>query len=349
MSLVNGDYRIHSCYNKTGERKHVLNLDKGKTTNGTRIYTTEPNGTCEQIWLYSKNRLYTEAQDSIYREKKCLDRLDTSANYADIFDNNDAVNQLLTIEPVSEKQNIYRIKLINKKLYLTTSTITGIGSCTWQPLDKNSEKQKWVFERVIRVTEMPKISAYAKEIEYFSGCTRWKDGSFDRQDRDIKELVKKLYLAVSNKNGKDNVLIDRYCLYNLPGSLIGKKGDLSGYYHYGIEISFSGNVYPYKDGTFFGERASDGAVGIKHSFPQGDFVFWYLHMTNRFTAEKDKPVSRCTCIGEAGGQKTAGKYLHIEVQPLDEAFPRSPIDNRVYINEDDKGYFGAFDLLDFIA
>jgi len=146
MGLTYGDYRIHSCYNKTGKCSHVLEVDSGKIRNGTRVYTTEPNGTQRQIWYYNKNRLYTEAQNGKYRDKKCLDRFDTSANYADIYDNDDVMNQLLAVEPVSENQNIYRIRLINKKLYLTTSSLTGTGSCTWQPLDLCSEKQKWIFE-----------------------------------------------------------------------------------------------------------------------------------------------------------------------------------------------------------
>jgi len=149
MGLTTGDYRIHSCYNKINGRRNVLNLDSGKVTNWTRIYTTVPDGTREQIWYYNKNRLYTEAQDSKYRNSKCLDRLDTSANYADIYDDNDAVNQELVFETVDSKKSIYRIKLANKNLYLTTNPSNAsstVGACTWQTLlTKSGEKltQEW--------------------------------------------------------------------------------------------------------------------------------------------------------------------------------------------------------------
>ncbi len=146
MALAKGTYRIHSCYNKTGKCKNVLYPDRGKTANGTRVYTQKLDGSPEQTWNYAHNRLYIGTQDNSGREKKCLDRLDTSANYADIYDNNDPVNQLLTMEPVSEKKQVYRIKLTNKKLYLTANTVSGTSSCTWQPLERNSKKQEWVFE-----------------------------------------------------------------------------------------------------------------------------------------------------------------------------------------------------------
>lgn len=370
MALTTGDYRIHSCYNKTGSRKHVLNLDSGKVTNGTRIYTTEPDGTREQIWYYNKNRLYTEAQDSKYRNSKCLDRLDTSANYADIYDDNDAVNQELVFETVDSKKSIYRIKLANKNLYLTTNPSNAsstVGACTWQTLlTKAGEKltQEWIFERLIRVEGMPdSLTTYygGALIEYFSGCTGWEDGNFKKasreepqgQNRDVKALAQKLYRKVFHM-GTNASVTDGQCLYNLSGALAcGQPGGLNGYFHYGIDMGrFKGaSIYPYKDGTYFGKDPSCGAIGIKHSFKQGDYVFWYLHMdTSDFSADDGEFVSANESIGTVSDVGVSGNvHLHIEVQPLNERVPRNPRDNEVYVESERGRYFGAYDLLDFIA
>ncbi len=351
MALTTGDYRIHSCYNKTGSRKHVLNLDSGKVTNGTRIYTTIPDGTREQIWYYNKNRLYTEAQDSKYRNTKCLDRLDTSANYADIYDDNDDDNQLITLETVSEYEGIYRIKLTRKNLYLTTSSSTGIGTCTWKSPQADTRAQEWIFERIIRVTNMPNVNAYDGNIEYFSGCTGWRDGNFDDQAYDIRETVAKLYRAVSgNRNNPEAKLLDKQCLYNLPGAIACKQGYLNGYYHLGVDLNFSGSVYPYTKGTIVGYSPSDGAIGIRHTFPHGSFIFWYLHMKVKEGLPED--VDTDTCLGEVSNVSSISipSHLHIEVQSVfdDEMKPHSPVNSTVYVQSKYPEYFGAFDLFNVI-
>lgn len=375
MAITTGDYRIHSCYNKSGSRRHVLNLDSGKVTNKTRIYTTVPDGTREQIWYYNNNRLYTEAQDSKYRNSKCLDRLNTSDNFADIYDDNDDTNQLLTIIEVPYNPGVYRIKLTKKNLYLTTNKETGIGSCKWETLkEENLESQMWIFERLIRVEKMPSsLTQYygAALVEYFSGCTNWKDGAFNKmsqqepqgQNRDVSALAKKLYRKVFHMSD-DSPVTDGQCLYNFPGALAcGQPGNLNGYFHYGIDmVRFEkAPVYPFKDGTYFGSDPSCGAIGIKHSFKQGDYVFWYLHMNTSFNPGNNKFVSENTRIGTVSDVGVSGNvHLHIEVQPLTlfdldldgnqkKSFPRNPRDNTIYIKQYSDSYFGAYDLLDFIA
>jgi len=355
MGLARRDYRIHSCLNKTGNRRHVLNLDSGNITNGTGIYTTLPDGSREQVWQYM-GPLFTEAKDNDSRNTKCI-TLNTKTNLAEISDvdsNRKEYDQAVKAIPVDESQNIYRIKLSKRDLYLTTNKASGIGLCSFEELKETNEGQKWIFEPLVRVTGMPKTGTYTNDIEFFSTCTGWQNLSFLRQERNIADRIIKLYQEVSKTS---NILPDSACLYNFPGAVAYGQGGLDGYFHYGVDMVFDGAVYPYKDGTFFGTNPSDGAVGIKHSFPQGDCVFWYLHMTTNFSKGKGDFVSKNTCIGQVGTTGGVPKHLHIEAQPLKilnaegkltDSLPRSPIDNKIYLKAVDGNYFGAYDLLDFI-
>lgn len=360
MGLARRDYRIHSCLNKTGNRRHVLNLDSGKVTNGTGIYTTLPDGTREQIWQYM-GPLYTEAKDDASRNTKCI-TFNNETHLAEISDvdaNRREYDQAVKAIPVDESQNIYRIKLSRRDLYLTTNKATGIGTCFFKELDENNEGQKWIFEPVVRVTGMPETGTYINNIEFFSTCTGWQNLSFLRQERKVADRIINLYQAVSKK---PDVLSDSACLYNFPGAIAYGQGNLNGYFHYGVDMVFDGNVYPYKDGTFWGTSPRDGAVGIKHSFPQGDCVFWYLHMTDilnqkELEFQKGDFVSADTRIGQVGTTGGVPKHLHIEAQPLKiidsegnvaKSMPRNPRDNKIYLKAVDGNYFGAYDLLDFI-
>lgn len=347
--LISGEYRIHSKANLN----NVLTVS-GSLADATPVRCQKANGKPAQVWRLSANRLYTEMNPE-NRETFCLDRLNTSSGPADIYTNNDDANQLVKLISIPNEDYTYRVSLKNKALFLTTD---ANGNCFWtEKLDTSDQKQIWVFERVVRVEEMPKIDAFAGNdyIEYFSGCTGWRNGSYeDEQDRDVVGLVQKLYDRVSNGGSLDVSKNPGSFLHNFPGALAyGQDSSLNGYYHMGIDINYGtdAKVYPLKEGTVFGIKYSPySAVGIESSFllPDEDtpqnYVIWYLHMKN-ISVNKGQPVGSNTRLGTIGDVGAEGNpHLHIEVQKLGDD-PMVPSSAGLYLKGN---YFGAYDLLDFI-
>jgi hypothetical protein len=358
--LLKGEYRIHSKANLN----NVLTVN-GDLKDATPVQCQKANGTPKQVWRLESNRLYTEMNPK-NRDTFCLDRLNTSKSPADIYTNNDDANQLVKLIGIPNEDYAYRISLKNKALFLTTD---DYGNCSWtEKLDTSNEKQIWVFEKVVRVEDMPNITAFQANgcVEYFSGCTGWKNGSFkyagnieeekNGQDRNVVALVQKLYDRVS-KNGPLDVSENAGAfLHNFPGALAYGQGiGLDGYYHMGIDINYGTGaaVYPLKEGTVFGIiHDSYSAIGIKSSFflpdedtPQ-DFVVWYLHMIINENLDVDDPVTFNTSLGTISNQGyKIQPHLHIEVQKPDRDKPMVPSEAGLYLKGD---YFGAYDLLDFI-
>ena len=362
--LLKGEYRIHSKANLN----NVLTVN-GDLKNITPVQCQKANGKPTQVWRLEANRLYTE-MDPENRDTYCLDRLNTSEGLADIYINNDDANQLVKLIGIPNDDYAYRISLKNKALFLTMG---DNGKCFWtEKLDTSNEKQIWVFEKVVRVEDMPNIAAFQANgrVEYFSGCTGWKNGSFkyagnieeeekDGQDRNVVALVQKPYDRVS-KNGPLDVSENEHLfLYNFPGALAyGQTNALNGYYHMGIDINYfkGSDVYPLEEGEIvdvWDDKSPHkySAVGIKSSFllpdedtPQ-DFVIWYLHMDINNALYSMEYVTTDTQLGTIGEQGVPGNpHLHIEVQkPGTE--PMVPSSAGLYLKGN---YFGAYDLFDFI-
>ena len=351
--LLKGEYRIHSKANLN----NVLTVN-GDLKDATPVQCLKANGKPTQVWKLEANRLYTEMNPD-NRDTFCLDRLNTSKSPADIYTNNDDENQLLKFVSIPNEDYTYRVRLKNKALYLTAD---NYGNCTWSDtLDTSNEKQIWVFEKVVRVEDMPDIEAFQENgrIEYFSGCTGWKNGTFAGQDRDVVGLVQKLYDKVSG--GSHPLDVSKYeyrFLYNFPGALAyGQTSSLNGYYHMGIDINYpSSFVYPLKEGEIvdvWDDKSPYGysAVGIKSSFllpdedaPQ-DFVIWYLHMNINNDLYSMNYAAADTRLGTIGEQGVPGNpHLHVEVQKPG-TDPMVPSSAGLYLKGN---YFGAYDLLDFI-
>ena len=362
--LLKGEYRIHSKANLN----NVLTVN-GDLKDATPVQCQKANGTPKQVWRLESNRLYTEMNPK-NRDTFCLDRLNTSKSPADIYTNNDDANQLVKLIGIPNEDYAYRISLKNKALFLTTD---DYGNCSWtEKLDTSNEKQIWVFEKVVRVEDMPNIAAFQANgyVEYFSGCTGWKNGSFQYaeeieeegkvgQDRNVVALVQKLYDRVSNGGSLDVSKNPGSFLHNFPGALAyGQGSGLDGYYHMGIDINYGteATVYPLKAGKIINILHMDpyqySAIGIESSFllPDVDapqkYVIWYLHMkinNNLHIGETVTPDTELGIISNQGYH--IQPHLHIEVQKPDRLEPMVPSSAGLYLKGD---YFGAYDLLDFI-
>ena len=150
----------------------MLNLYGGYTTNGTNVCQYTADGTDEQKWTFgSDNKLYTYGSST-----KCLDRYNSSGalqhNNADIWINNDDVNQKLIVSPVTESSYV-TIKISGTNLFLTAYHGTANGGNTdarcapgatgnvfWAASSEDvveAAQQKWIMTLVEEGSGLPEV------------------------------------------------------------------------------------------------------------------------------------------------------------------------------------------------
>lgn len=287
---------------------------------GSNVDVWTEDGTEDQAWYLLGDRLYSEHTregNAHGATIKCLDRYVGSDNYnnADMWQANDAANQLLDIKVVALDSTYgpyVTIRLQSNGYYLTQS-----GSNVIWTQNKNGTLSEWLAERLIRKTGV--TSARDGNIDFFTNNMTDENGNYvTQQDGVIPQTWKvgaaNLYKLCFKKTGTES----QY-LYNMYGCLYGDIGNATynGKFHTGIDMSASANstVYSPVSGTVAFESTNYGEIAIK---PDGaNYYVVMLHMSNHQVhtgdrVSKGQPIGTMNGVG-AGGSITFAPHLHVEI------------------------------------
>lgn len=149
---VSGKVYTFTC---AGASSRVLNLYyPNSIANGQNVCLWTADGSLEQQWKYSNNKLLSMRGTSFALDKYTVSG-NANNNNADIWTSNDPTNQNIVFESVSG--NTVKIKLSSSSLYLTAynnangtssgKTPTSAGNVFWAA-NKSSTLQQWTFKEV---------------------------------------------------------------------------------------------------------------------------------------------------------------------------------------------------------
>ena len=305
-----------------GRYYRFSNKSSGKDLNhyaagGSNVNVYTEDGSTDQIWRYSTDgRLYPESNPT-----KCLDRFAGSSNpnNADVYAPNDAPNQVLTFESVSNSDYGYYYRIKVNGYYLTQQ-----GSDVKWTSSPNGDYSVWLAEELIKVTDIPAGKNSNGEIvtttDYFSVWSGFTNGYFPEEiEASINNLYRKCF-------GSAGAITAKY--YNMYGAIFTGSSPASykGKFHSGVDL-VSDN--PNSDGDYpvlapvaglvvYSDPIKFGTVTIKEKNTGNLFLF--MHMKGKFPAE-GTTVAIGNCIGLMGGVGNNGAtnafspHLHVEVHP----------------------------------
>lgn len=271
--------------------------------NGGPVSTMTRDGTWEQNWYYDGDRLYTEWARTTY----CLDRYVTN-NKADIWQvintTTGNANQQISFEAVSGANNTCYIRLANA-ISGSVYYLKGGSPCTWVTTKTNDTK--WIFDRVRRITNMPNISNYNNQVEFFHPNVAPSTSTWpSTYTTNIKNFYKYIY-------NDSSTVPDSKCMYNLCGSLMFNTGNnnINGKFHAGVDMYHGGSIRAPFSGKVY-KNPSIGMVSIYNA--AHGYTFTFLHMTS---LTNKTSVNKGDIIGVESNVGTISQHLHVELHSGD--------------------------------
>lgn len=278
---------------------------------GSNVNVYNRDGSTDQIWRYSTDgRLYPESNPT-----KCLDRFTGSSNLnnADVYTPDDAPNQILTFETVSNNDNGYCYRIKVNGYYLTQQ-----GSDVKWTSSPNGNYSIWLAEELIKVIDIPS-GTDSTTTDYFSVWSGFTNGYFPEE---IQASINNLYRKCFGSTG---VPTKKY--YNMYGAIFTGSSPASykGKFHSGVDLvsdnpDSKGNfpvLAPVAGEVVYSAPNHFGTVTIEEKRTKNLFLF--MHMKGTFPA-KGSTVEIGDVIGNMGGVGSGGvtqftPHLHVEIHP----------------------------------
>lgn len=315
---------------KMGRYYRFANKASGKDLNhyapgGSNVNVYTEDGSTDQIWRYSTDgRLYPESNPT-----KCLDRFTGSSNpnNADVYTPDDAPNQVLTFDPVTDNNYGYYYRIKVNGYYLTQQ-----GSDVKWTSSPNGDYSVWLAEELIKVTDIPN-GTNSTTTDYFSVWSGFTNGYFPEEiQASIDNLYRKCF-------GSAGAITAKY--YNMYGAIFTGSSPASykGKFHTGVDLAPGKGttvLAPVSGEVVYAAPSNFGTVTIKEAGT--DRLFLFMHMTGTFP--KIGPIKAGDKIGEVGGIGANGNdvflaHLHVEIHPAGTKTERTGDDYQVnsFFNE----------------